>query len=139
MKLLRYISLIVLSGWALCYAGAKEYSLYDSMSASCLPMQTTSAYKLSAYQGNTSVLGAEVPTFIPSSTGDLDPFGASSASPAIRKAPPGTGGDKDNPSMEGPLTDGTWMLLLMAMAATLTIRLRQGRVLKRETTKSNKN
>ena len=35
-----------------------------------------------------------------------DPFGASSAPPAIRKTPPGTGGDKDNPSMEGPLTDG---------------------------------
>ena len=139
MKLLRYIALIVLTGMALCFAGAEEYSLYDSMSASSIPMQTTSAYSLSAYQGNTSVPGAEVPTFIPSSTGDLDPFGASSAPPAIRKTPPGTGGDKDNPSMEGPITDGTWVMLLMAMAATLTIRLRQGRVLKRETTKSNKN
>jgi hypothetical protein len=137
MKTLRYIALIVLSGCAFCAAEAQLQSAFGSkaqlpsaigsMSTATCAMQSTSSYGAAAYSGQTVSPFAEAPAYVPSAAGDLDPFGASSAAPAIRKAPPGTGGDKDNPSMEGPLADGTWFLLLLSTLSAIVLSLRRKR------------
>ena len=139
MKTLRYIALIVLSGCAFCAAEAQLQSAFGSkaqlpasfgsMSTVTCAMQSTSSYSAAAYRGQTVSPYAEAPAYVPSAAGDLDPFGASSAAPAIRKAPPGTGGDKDNPSMEGPLADGTWFLLMLAALSAAVVSLRRQRTM----------
>lgn len=139
MKTLRYIALIVLSGCAFCAAEAQLQSAFGSkaqlpsaigsMSTATCAMQSTSSYSAAAYSGQTVSPFAEAPAYVPSAAGDLDPFGASSASLAVRKAPPGTGGDKDNPSMEGPLADGTWFLLMLAALSAAVVSLRRQRAM----------
>lgn len=137
MKTLRYIALIVLSGCAFCAAEAQLQSAFGSMSTVTCSMQSTSSYSAAAYSGQTVSPYAEAPAYVPSAAGDLDPFGASSASLAVRKAPPGTGGDKDNPSMEGDLADGTWFLLLLAALSALVLSLRRKRALSVQLTQSS--
>jgi hypothetical protein len=100
-------------------------------------MQSTSSYSVAAYSGQTVSPYAEAPAYVPSAAGDLDPFGASSAAPAIRKTPPGTGGDKDNPSMEGPLADGTWFLLMLAALSAAVVSLRRKRAMSVQLTQSS--
>lgn len=139
MKTLRYIALIVLSGCAFCAAEAQLQSAFGSkaqlpsaigsMSTATCAMQSTSSYSAAAYRGQTVSPYAEAPAYVPSAAGDLDPFGASSASLAVRKAPPGTGGDKDNPSMEGDLADGTWFLLLLSTLSAIVLSLRRKRAM----------
>ncbi len=139
MKTLRYIALIVLSGCAFCAAEAQLQSAFGSkaqlpsaigsMSTVTCSMQSTSSYGAAAYRGQTVSPYAEAPAYVPSAAGDLDPFGASSASLAVRKAPPGTGGDKDNPSMEGDLADGTWFLLMLAALSAAVVSLRRQRAM----------
>ncbi len=137
MKTLRYIALIVLSGCAFCAAEAQLQSAFGSMSTVTCAMQSTSSYSAAAYRGQTVSPYAEAPAYVPSAAGDLDPFGASSASLAVRKAPPGTGGDKDNPSMEGDLADGTWFLLMLAALSAAVVSLRRKRALSVQLTQSS--
>ncbi|MBQ7647608.1 MAG: hypothetical protein IJS92_00830 [Paludibacteraceae bacterium] len=147
MKTLRYIALIVLSGCAFCAAEAQQQSAFGSkaqlpsaigsMSTVTCAMQSTSSYSAAAYSGQTVSPYAEAPAYVPSAAGDLDPFGASSASLAVRKAPPGTGGDKDNPSMEGDLADGTWFLLMLAALSAAVVSLRRQRALSVQLTQSS--
>lgn len=127
MKVFRFVSAIFLAGLVCTSAVAHTQPSLADITVTSYTMHSTSSYSPAAYRGNTYAPGTSSPTYIPSGTGDLDPFGASGSSPArgIRKSPPGTGGDKDNPTIEGPITDGTWFLLLLLASYAVVVTYRK--------------
>lgn len=127
MKALRFVTAIFLACLVCTSAAARIQPSLADATATGYTMQSTSSYTPATYRGSTYLPGASSPAYVPSGTGDLDPFGASGSSPAkgIRKSPPGTGGDKDNPSMEGPMSDGTWFLLLLLACYAVWVTYRK--------------
>lgn len=74
------------------------------------------------YTTTLSEVGQAAPYYVPAASGDLQPFGA--AAPAIRHAPPKTGGDNpNNPNIDLPIGDIDWFCLLVLAIYTLTIPL----------------
>lgn len=127
MKPLRLLILILLAGLFIAPAQAQQYANWASTKATVVcPMQSTSVCMTPNYRGRTVLPEADCPMYITALSGDLNPFDASTPKPrTIRKAPPGTGGDKDNPEIEGALPDGTLFLMLMAASAVLSVALRR--------------
>ena len=103
--------------YSVTYSGIKRAETppsYTMCSSSSMSGQGMS------YQGDMALPGAAAPMYVGAASGDMNPFGVSGPSGAPAgpmKAPPGgTGGDKDNPDVEGPIGDAVLPLMLMALA-----------------------
>lgn len=123
MKTIRTIIAVCLLGGCCTLLQAQTYAKSVQTSSIAYSMQSTSTMMPSSYHVQTYSPGATGPAYVAPASGDLDPFGVSgrAGAPGIRKGgrPTGGGGktdgDKENPDIDGPITDGTWFLLLLGV------------------------